>query len=73
MQIGNSEFTKPRKQLILPLFEGTEKAPNNSLTGLSRVQRRLVKDALDSKEFDGKKGKKMTLWTSGCNLSLIHI
>ena len=71
MQIGNSEFTKPRKQLILPLFEGTEKAPNNSLTGLSRVQRRLVKDALDSKEFDGKKGKKMTLWTSGCNIVLV--
>tara|TARA_B100000614_G_scaffold64060_2_gene56754 strand:+ start:14739 stop:16262 length:1524 start_codon:yes stop_codon:yes gene_type:complete len=71
MQIGNSEFTKPRKQLILPLFEGNDKAPNNSLAGLSRVQRGLVRDALNSREFDGKKGKKMTLWTPGCNIVLV--
>ena len=71
MQIGNSEFTKPRKQLILPLFEDNDKAPNNSLAGLSRVQRGLVRDALNSQEFDGKKGKNMTLWTPECNIVLV--
>ena len=39
MQISNNEFTGLRKQLILPLFKGAEKPPNNSLAGLSRVQK----------------------------------
>ena len=61
MIIRNSEFTKLGKQLILPLFEGVQRAPNNSLMGLSRVHRGLVKEALNSENFDGKKGKNMTL------------
>ena len=71
MQISNSEFTQLGSQLVLPLFEGTEKAPNNSLVGLSRSQRSLVKEALSSGEFDCKKGKRMTLWTPGCNIILV--
>ena len=63
MQISNNEFTGLRKQLILPLFKGAEKPPNNSLAGLSRVQRGLVREALGSGGFDGKKGKRMSLWT----------
>ena len=55
--------------MVLPLFEGVDKAPNNSLSGLSRSQRSLVKDALSSGSFDGKKGKRMTLWTPGCNIA----
>ncbi len=73
MIIRNSEFTKLGKQLILPLFEGVQRAPNNSLMGLSRVHRGLVKEALNSENFDGKKGKNMTLWTPECNIVLVGI
>lgn len=71
MKISNSEFTKLGEQLILPLFQGVERAPNNSLSGLTRIQRGLVRDALNSEGFDGKKGKKMALWTPGCNIILL--
>lgn len=71
MKISNSEFNGIGKQLILPLFKGAEKAPNNSLAGLSRVQRGLVRDALSSGSFDGKKGKRMSLWTPDCNIILV--
>ena len=49
-----SEFGKIGDILVLPLFEGTDKAPNNALNGLSRTQRSLVNDALSSDSFSGK-------------------
>ena len=63
MQISNGGFEEVGSQLILPLFEGNNKPPNNSLAGLGRSQRKLVKEALSSGEFDAKKGKRMTIWT----------
>ena len=71
MKIACSEFTELGSQMVLPLFEGVDKAPNNSLRGLSRSQRSLVRDALSSGGFDGKKGRRMTLWTPGCNIVLV--
>ncbi len=71
MKIACSEFTELGSQMVLPLFEGVDKAPNNSLRGLSRSQRSLVRDALSSGDFDGKKGRRMTLWTPGCNIVLV--
>ena len=71
MEISNSEFTELGSQLVLPIFEGRDKAPNNSLAGLSKSQRGLVRDAISSGDFDGKKGKRMTLWTPGCNIILV--
>ena len=71
MKISNSEFTELGSQLVLPLFEGSHKAPNNSLAGLSRSQRSHVREALASGDFDGKKGKRLTLWTPGCNIILV--
>ncbi|HJM24353.1 MAG TPA: M17 family peptidase N-terminal domain-containing protein, partial [Candidatus Thalassarchaeaceae archaeon] len=71
MEISNSEFNELGSQLVLPLFEGSGKAPNNSLTGLNRNQRSLVREALVSGDFDGKKGKRLTLWTPGCNIILV--
>ena len=59
MEISISEFVKPGSQLILPLFEGNEKAPNNSLTGLGRSQRSLVREAISSGDFDAKKGNRV--------------
>ena len=43
MKIACSEFTELGSQMVLPLFEGVDKAPNNSLRGLSRSQRSLVR------------------------------
>jgi len=71
MKVSNSEFIGIGSQLILPIFESTGKAPNNSLLGLSKSQRNLVKEALSSSEFDAKKGKKMTVWTPKCNIILV--
>ncbi|MEC7756420.1 MAG: leucyl aminopeptidase [Candidatus Thermoplasmatota archaeon] len=71
MEISVSEFVKPGSQLILPLFEGNEKAPNNSLTGLGRSQRSLVREAISSGDFDAKKGKRLSIWTPGCNIILV--
>ena len=71
MEYGNSEFDEIGRQLVLPIFKGTVRAPNNSLNGLGRVQRSLVKEALSSDDFDGKIGKKMKIWTPGCNIILV--
>ena len=71
MEISNGEFTELGKQLILPLFKGVERAPNNSLSGLSRIQRGLVRDALISGGFAGKKSERMALWTPECNIVLV--
>tara|TARA_B100000959_G_C14994495_1_gene629578 strand:- start:6002 stop:7525 length:1524 start_codon:yes stop_codon:yes gene_type:complete len=67
----NSEIGDLGEQLILPLFEGVEKAPNNALSGLSRTQRSLVREAIASDDFEGKKGKRMSVWTPGCNIILV--
>ena len=60
MKISNSEFNTLGAQLILPVFEDTKKAPNNSLKGLNRNQRGLVRDVLSSGGFEGKKGTRMS-------------
>ena len=72
MKIASSEFTELGSQMVLPLFEGVDKAPNNSLSGLSRSQRSLVRDALSSGGFDGKKGKRMMLMGEGYSMLLCH-
>ena len=71
MDVSNGGFSELGSQLVLPLFGGVDKAPNNSLTGLGRSQRSLVKEAISSGSFDGKKGKRMTIWTPGCNIILV--
>ena len=54
MDVKVSEFGKIGDILVLPLFQGADKAPNNALNGLSRTQRSLVNDALSSDSFSGK-------------------
>ena len=71
MEYDNSEFDEIGGQLVLPIFKGTVRAPNNSLNGLGRMQRSLVKEALSSDDFDGKIGKAMKIWTPGCNIILV--
>ena len=57
MEWSNDEFGEAGSQLLLPLFEGNGKAPNNALSGLSRSQRSLVREAISSDDFEGKKGR----------------
>ena len=73
MEWTSNEFNNLGTQLILPIFEDTKKAPNNSLAGLNRIQRTLVKDAISSEDFQGKKGQKMVIWTAGCRILLVGI
>jgi len=57
-----SPIDKISQTLILPLFEGVEKPPNRSLSGLGRVSQSQVKAAIASEDFDGKSGKMVSLW-----------
>ena len=66
-----SEFDNVGDILILPLFEGVDKAPNNALAGLSRTQRSLVNEALASDSFTAKPGKRLSVWTAGCQVILV--
>ena len=66
-----NEFNDVGDILVLPLFEGIEKAPNNALSGLSRTQRSLVNEALASDSFTGKSGKRLDVWTAGCQVVLV--
>jgi leucyl aminopeptidase len=68
-----SEFNNVGDILVLPLFEGIEKAPNNALAGLSRTQRSLVNEALASDSFTGKVGKRLNIWTAGCLVVLVGV
>ncbi len=57
--------------LVLPLFKGVEKAPNNALSGLTRGQRAVVNEALAGDAFTGKAGKRLSIWTAGCRIVLV--
>jgi leucyl aminopeptidase len=71
MDVIVREFNSAGDILILPLFEGVDKAPNNALAGLSRTQRSLVNEALASESFTGKSGKRLSVWTAGCQIILV--
>ena len=71
MDVSVTEFNDVGEILILPLFKGVTKAPNNALTGLSRTQRSLVNEALASESFTGKSGKRLSVWTAGCQVVLV--
>ena len=71
MNWSNHEFNEVCEQLLIPLFEGVVRAPNNALSGLGRSQRNLVREAISSNDFEGKKGENMVVWTPGCRVMLV--
>jgi leucyl aminopeptidase len=71
MDASVTEFNDVGDILILPLFKGVNKAPNNALAGLSRTQRSLVNEALASESFTGKAGKRLSVWTADCQVVLV--
>ena len=66
-----NKFGNIGMQLILPFFEGISKAPNKSLDGLNRKQRSLIRSAVSSKDFEGKRGQRLSVWTEECRVLLI--
>nr|MBC8517731.1 hypothetical protein [Euryarchaeota archaeon] len=68
-QVGPMDTVE--QTLILPLFEGVDKPPNRSLTGLSRAGQSQVRSAIASDDFDGKSGKMISLWNDDCKVILV--
>ena len=68
-QVGPMDTVE--QTLILPLFEGVDKPPNRSLTGLSRAGQSQVRSAIVSDDFDGKSGKMISLWNDDCKVVLV--
>ena len=67
----SSEFIDIGMQLILPVFEGIEKIPEESLKGLNSSQKNLIREAIVSKEFKAKIDQKISLWTPDCKILLV--
>ncbi|MDP6328225.1 MAG: hypothetical protein QGG22_00185, partial [Candidatus Thalassarchaeaceae archaeon] len=63
MHVTVSEFLETGDIMIIPLFQDTEKAPNNSTIGLSRSASIAVKSAISSDGFDGKEKCQISIWT----------
>ncbi len=66
----SSEFIDIGMQLILPVFEGIEQIPEESLKGLNISQKNLIKEAIVSKDFHAKIDQKISLWTPNCKILL---
>ncbi len=59
------KFEETGDILIIPVFKGVEKAPNNTTTGLSRGASIAVKAAAASEALTGKRGELLHVWTKG--------
>ena len=66
-----SDFLKTGNIMIIPLFQDTKKAPNNTTIGLSRSASITVKSAISSESFEGKEGKTISIWTEECQIILL--
>ena len=66
-----SDFIETGNIMIIPLFQNTLKAPNNTTTGLSRSASITVKSAISSDSFEGKEGEIMSIWTKECQIILL--
>ena len=54
MNVSVSGYLETGNIMIIPLFQGIEKAPNNSTKGLTRAASIAVKSAISSDNFDGE-------------------
>ena len=66
-----SDFIETGNIMIIPLFQNTLKAPNNTTTGLSRSASITVKSAISSDSFEGKEGEIISIWTKECQIILL--
>ena len=54
MNASVSDFLETGNIMIIPLFQDTVKAPNNTTVGLSRSASITLKSAISSDSFGGK-------------------
>ena len=71
MNASVSDFLGTGDILIIPLFQDTEKAPNNTTIGLSRSASITLKSAISSDSFEGKEGETISIWTKECQIILL--
>ena len=73
MNVEVREFLETGEIMIIPLFKGTEKAPNNSTKGLSRSASIAVKSAISSEKFEGKEKDRISIWSEECQIILLGV
>lgn len=71
MNISTDEFSDLGNIMIIPVFEHTKKAPNNTTIGLSRSASIAIKSAISSERCDGKEGSSISIWTKDCQIILL--
>jgi len=73
MNVSVSGYLETGNIMIIPLFQGIEKAPNNSTKGLTRAASIAVKSAISSDNFDGEEKSQISIWTKECQIILLGV
>jgi leucyl aminopeptidase len=73
MQVTTSGFLDTGNIMIIPVFEGLTKAPNNATVNLSRSASIAVKSAFSSESFNGEMGESLSVWTTNCQVILLGL
>ena len=73
MQVTTSGFLDTGNIMIIPVFEGLTKAPNNATVNLSRSASIAVKSAFSSESFNGEIGDSLSVWTTNCQVILLGL
>ena len=73
MYVTVSNFLDTGDVMIIPVFEGFKKAPNNVTSNLSRGASIAVKSAFLSESFQGKIGESLSVWTKNCQVILLGL
>ena len=59
--------------MIIPVFKGLDKAPNNTTVGLGRGASIAVKAAAAGDAISGKAGESLSVWTKGCTVIFVGV
>ncbi len=73
MQATTGNFERTGDIMIIPVFTGVEKAPNNTTVGLSRGAAIAVKAAATGDAMTGKAGNVLEVWTKGCTVFFVGV
>ena len=73
MKVSCANFARTGDVMIVPVFKGVDKAPNNTTVGLGRGASIAVKAAATSEGISGKVGKSLSVWTKNCTVIFVGI
>jgi leucyl aminopeptidase len=73
MQVSCDKFEQSGDIMIVPVFEGLDKAPNNTTIGLGRGASIAVKAAAASDAISGKAGETLSVWTKECTVIFVGV